>query len=167
MTGKPILVIGGGIAGMTAAVEAAEAGCEVILVEKSPALGGRVAQMNQYFPKLCPPLCGLEINRKRIESNSRITVLTLAQLESLTGVPGDYEATVTLAPRYVTEACTVCGACADACPVERPDEHNYGLSKTKAIRLPHALAFPALRFRDADARAVRGGRGAPRGHADR
>ncbi len=71
--GKPILVIGGGIAGITTAVEAAEAGCEAILVEKSPSLGGRVAQMNQYFPKLCPPACGLEINFRRIKSNPRIT----------------------------------------------------------------------------------------------
>ncbi len=142
-SGKPILVIGGGIAGITTAVEAAEAGCEAILVEKSPSLGGRVAQMNQYFPKLCPPACGLEINFKRIKSNPRITVITQARVESLTGVPGDYEATVAIAPRYVTGACTACGACADACPAERQDDFNYGLSRTKAIRLPHALAFPA------------------------
>jgi len=57
--GKPILVIGGGIAGLTTALEAAEAGCEVILVERTPYLGGRVARMHQYFPKLCPPTCGL------------------------------------------------------------------------------------------------------------
>jgi quinone-modifying oxidoreductase subunit QmoA len=141
--GKPILVIGGGIAGITAAVEAAETGAEAILVEKSHALGGRVAQMNQYFPKLCPPTCGLEINLKRIKNNPRITVLTGARIESLAGAPGSYEATVAIAPRYVTEACTVCGDCSAACPAERPDEHNYGLNKTKAIALPHAMAFPA------------------------
>ncbi len=140
---KPILVIGGGIAGITTAVEAAEAGCEAILVEKSPSLGGRVAQMNQYFPKLCPPACGLEINFKRIKSNPRITVITQARVDSLTGVPGDYEATVAIAPRYITDACTACGACAEACPAERPDDFNYGLSRAKAVRLPHALAFPA------------------------
>ena len=56
------IIIGGGIAGITAAIEASEAGCEVVLVEKKPYLGGRVAQMFQYFPKLCPPTCGLEIN---------------------------------------------------------------------------------------------------------
>jgi quinone-modifying oxidoreductase subunit QmoA len=142
-SGKPILVIGGGIAGITAAVEAAEAGCETILIEKSPTLGGRVAQMNQYFPKLCPPVCGLEINFRRIKNNPRITVLTQARLETLTGAPGDYQATVTIAPRYVTEECTACGACAEACPAERADEFNYGLVRSRAAYLPHAMAFPS------------------------
>ena len=81
---KPILVIGGGISGLTCALEAAEAGCKVLLIEKSPYLGGRVARMHRYFPKLCPPICGLEINFKRIKNNPRITVVTSAQLESLT-----------------------------------------------------------------------------------
>ena len=78
---KPILVVGGGIAGISAAIEAAEAGCQVILLEKSAYLGGRVARMYRYFPKLCPPTCGLEINYKRIKNNSMITVLTLAEAE--------------------------------------------------------------------------------------
>jgi quinone-modifying oxidoreductase subunit QmoA len=141
---KPILVIGGGIAGLTTALEAAEAGCEVVLAEKQPWLGGRVAQMHQYFPKLCPPACGLEINFKRLKNNPRITVLTLAEVESITGAPGDFEVTLKLAPRYVTETCTACGACTAACPAERADEFNLGLKKTKAIYLPHAMAFPAL-----------------------
>jgi len=140
---KPVLVIGGGIAGMTAALEAAEAGCSVVLVERSPFLGGRVARTYQYFPKLCPPACGLEINFKRIKNNPRIEVLTGAEVTALSGAPGDYRATVKVAPRYVTEACTLCGACAEACPAERPDDFNYGLSKTKAAYLPHVMAFPA------------------------
>jgi len=142
--GKPLLVVGGGIAGITAALEAAEAGCQVVLIEKLPYLGGRVIRVNQYFPKLCPPGCGLEINFRRLKNNPRVTVLTQAELESLSGSPGDYEAVVKLAPRYVSPACTLCGACAEVCPGERADEFNYGLSKTKAIYLPQALAFPAL-----------------------
>ncbi|MBI4876027.1 MAG: CoB--CoM heterodisulfide reductase iron-sulfur subunit A family protein [Acidobacteria bacterium] len=142
MAGKPILVLGGGIAGMTAALEAAEAGCEVVLVEKAPYLGGRVAKMNLYFPKLCPPSCGLEINLKRLRANPRIQVLTQAELIELSGSAGDFTATVKVAPRYVTAACTRCGFCAEACPAERPDEFNYGLSKTKAVYLPHAMAWP-------------------------
>jgi len=141
---KPILVVGGGIAGMTAAIELAEAGCRVILIERLPYLGGRVARLYQYFPKLCPPACGLEINFRRIKNNPRITVLTQAELESLSGSPGEYRATVRIAPRYVTAACTLCGACAEVCPAERADEFNYGLAKTKAAYLPHAMAFPAL-----------------------
>jgi quinone-modifying oxidoreductase subunit QmoA len=140
---KPVLVLGGGIAGLTSALEAAEAGCQVILIEKSAYLGGRVARMYRYFPKLCPPTCGLEINFKRVKNNPRITVITLAELESLTGKPGDYEATIKISPRYITEACTLCDACAQACPSERSDDFNYGLSKTKAAYLPHSMAFPA------------------------
>ena len=141
---NPVLVIGGGIAGLTTAVEAAEAGCEVILAEKGPSLGGRVAQMHQYFPKLCPPACGLEINYKRLRSNPRISVLTLAEVESIAGAPGDFTVTLRLAPRHVTEACTACGACAKVCPAERRDEFNFGLSKTRAAYLPHPMAFPEL-----------------------
>jgi quinone-modifying oxidoreductase subunit QmoA len=140
---KPILVIGGGIAGLTTAIEAAEAGCNVIVVEKAAHLGGRVARMHQYFPKLCPPSCGLEINFRRLRDNPRVTVLTLAEVEKISGLPGDYEITVRLSPRFVTEACTLCGACAEACPTERRDEFNCGISKTKAAYLPHVAAYPA------------------------
>ena len=149
--GKGILVIGGGMAGMTTALEAAEAGIDVVLVEKEPYLGGRVARMNQYFPKLCPPTCGLEINFRRIKSNSRITVLTRAAVEKLAGEPGNYEVTVKVEPRFVTDACTLCDDCAKACPAERKDDFNYGLSQTKAAYLPHSMAFPHLYVIDRDA----------------
>jgi len=139
-----ILVIGGGIAGMTAAIEAAEAGCETVLVERTASLGGRVARMYQYFPKLCPPSCGLEINVKRIRNNPRVTVLTGAEVEKVAGSPGDYEATVLVSPRYVTDACTACGECEKVCPAERADEFNFGLSRTKAAYLPHGIAYPPL-----------------------
>ncbi len=143
MSGKPILVIGGGIAGMTAAIEAAEAGCSVVLIEKKPYLGGRVAQMNHYFPKLCPPACGLEINFQRIRSNPAIEVLTVTELEALTGTPGDYEATIRTSPRFISGACTGCGDCTAACPVDRADDFNFGYSRTKAAYLPYPGAFPA------------------------
>ena len=142
--GKPILVIGGGIAGVTTAVEAAEAGCEVILVETLPYLGGRVARAFRYFPKLCPPGCGLEINFRRIKQNPRIQVLTQATVDQVAGTPGDYEATITVAPRFVTDACTLCDKCAEACPAERADEFNLGMGRTKAAYLPHPMAFPPL-----------------------
>jgi heterodisulfide reductase subunit A-like polyferredoxin len=111
---KPILVIGGGIAGVTAAIEAAEAGCQVILAEAQTFLGGRVARSFKYFPKLCPPGCGLEINFKRIRHNPAIQVLTQATVESIRGTSGDYEATIAVAPRFVTDACTLCDKCAQA-----------------------------------------------------
>ncbi len=143
-SGKPVMVIGGGIAGLTAAVELADAGCAVILVEKSAGLGGRVARMHQYFPKLCPPACGLEMHFRRLRGNAAITVLTLAELTSVSGSPGDYEAAVTVRPRCVTESCTLCGECAKVCPAEREDDYNYGLAKTRAAYLPHGMTYPAL-----------------------
>ena len=76
-----ILVVGGGISGLTTTLEAAEVGYEVFLVEKNPYLGGRVAQLNQYFPKLCPPSCGLEINFRSIKDNPKIKVFTQAEVE--------------------------------------------------------------------------------------
>jgi quinone-modifying oxidoreductase subunit QmoA len=144
VTSRPVLVIGGGIAGLTAAVELADAGCEVILVEKSASLGGRVARMHQYFPKLCPPACGLEMHYRRIRDNAAITVLTSAEVTAVTGSPGDYDAQVAIQPRFVTEACTLCGACERACPAERSDDFNYGLAKTKSAYLPHGMAYPSL-----------------------
>ena len=143
-TQKPILVIGGGIAGLTAAIEAAEAGCPVVLIEKKAHLGGRVAQMNQYFPKLCPPACGLEIIFQRLRNNPAVEVLTLAELEELSGRPGDYEATIRLSPRFVTDACTACGDCAKVCPEDRANDFDFGFSRTKAAYVPYPGAFPAV-----------------------
>lgn len=138
-----IMVVGGGISGLTTALEAAEVGYEVFLVEKNPYLGGRVAQLNQYFPKLCPPTCGLEINFKRIKDNPRIKVLTLAEVEKVSGGPGAYDVTVKVNPRYVNENCTCCGACAEACTTEISCDYNFGMNKTKGAFLPFEMAFPA------------------------
>lgn len=145
-SGDPIeaetLVVGGGIAGMTAAIETAEIGRKVILVERNPSLGGRVVASNQYFPKLCPPTCGLEINLKRIRPNSNVRVLTLAEVEKVTGADGDYQVQIKLNPRYVNDKCTCCGECEKVCEIERDNEFNYGIDKTKAIFLPHLMAYP-------------------------
>jgi quinone-modifying oxidoreductase subunit QmoA len=140
-----ILVIGGGFSGLTAGIEAAETGAEVIIVEKNPYLGGRVAQLNKYFPKICPPLCGLEINFRRIKVNPIINFYTMAEVESISGTPGDYTVKIKLNPRYVNENCTACNACTEACPVETDNDFNFGLNKTKAIYLPFEQAFP-LRY---------------------
>jgi len=136
------LVVGGGVAGMTTAIETAEIEKKVILVERQPSLGGRVAAMNQYFPKLCPPTCGVEINLKRIRVNPFIRVLTLAEIDKISGEPGNYEVSITLKPRYVNEKCTGCGDCAKVCEIERDNEFNYGLDKTKAAYIPHFMAYP-------------------------
>jgi quinone-modifying oxidoreductase subunit QmoA len=137
------MVVGGGISGLTTALEAAEVGYEVFLVEKNPYLGGRVAQLNQYFPKLCPPTCGLEINFKRIKDNPRIKVLTMAEVEKVEGGPGNYTIAVKVKPRYVNENCTGCGACTDACRTEIASEFDFGMKQIKGAYLPFAMAFPA------------------------
>ena len=141
-TNGAILVVGGGISGLTAALEAAEVGKDVVLIEKGPSFGGRVAQLNQYFPKLCPPSCGLEINFKRIKANRRIRTYTMTTVKSVAGGPGNYEVTLEIAPRYVNSNCTACGECATACPDEIPNEFNFGMNKSKAAYLPHEMAFP-------------------------
>jgi quinone-modifying oxidoreductase subunit QmoA len=126
-----ILVVGGGIAGITAAVELADMGLEVLLVEKSASLGGRVAELFQYFPKMCPPGCGLEMHYRRLRGrNNGITVLTQAEVVEVNGSAGAYQVTVKVQPRFVSDACTLCGACVQACP-------------PKAAYLPNATAYPA------------------------
>lgn len=139
---RGVAVIGGGISGITSAVEAAEVGYDVFLIEKSPYLGGRVTRTHQYFPKLCSPNCGLEINFRRIKTNPRIKVFTLAEVEGISGKEGDYEVAVNLLPRLVNQNCTACGKCVEVCPMERPNDFNYGLDKTKAVYLPHSMALP-------------------------
>ena len=141
-TNQTILVVGGGIAGITAAVEAAECGKDVILLEKAPSIGGRITRLYKYFPKLCHPSCGLEINLRKLRANKNIRVLTLAEVTKVDGGAGDYSVSVTLSPRFVTEDCTACGDCGNAVETECDDEHNYGMKKRKAAYLPHPMAFP-------------------------
>ncbi len=139
---QTIMVVGGGIAGVSAALEAAEAGYDVVLLEKSPVLGGRVAQLNRYFPKLCHPTCGLEINFQRIKKNPRLRVFTMAQVAAVAGEKGNFTVTVKTRSRYVNANCTACGACGEAATSEVPNPHNYGLDTLKAAHLPHEMAFP-------------------------
>jgi quinone-modifying oxidoreductase subunit QmoA len=142
---KTILVVGGGISGISTAIEASEAGYEVVLVEKNAYLGGRVIQSYQYFPKLCPPICGMEINIRRLKSSGRVHHLTLAEVEKITGEPGNYRATIKQQPRFVNEKCTACKDCVEACPLDRPNMFNWNMDQTKAVYLPHEAAYP-LRY---------------------
>jgi quinone-modifying oxidoreductase subunit QmoA len=146
-----ILVVGGGISGLTAALEAAEVGSDVFLIERNPYMGGRVAQLNQYFPKLCPPSCGLEINFKRIKNNRKIRMYNMTEVKSVSGSAGNYQVTLETSPRYVNNNCTACNDCVDACPEERDNAFNFNMDKTKAIYKPHDMAFPMKYAIDMDA----------------
>ena len=137
-----VLVVGGGISGLTACLEAAEVGYEVFLVEKNSYLGGRVAQLKYYFPKLCPPTCGLEINFRRIKDNPKISFYTLAEVQNVSGGPGNYDVTVKVSPRYVNEKCTCCGDCEKASTAKVSNEFNFGMNNTKGAYLPSEMAFP-------------------------
>jgi quinone-modifying oxidoreductase subunit QmoA len=141
-TGQTILVVGGGISGMTAALEAAECGRQVILVERQPTLGGRTALLYRYFPKMCHPTCGLEINLKRLRGNPNVRVMTMTEVAAVSGTRGNYAVTLKVKPRYVNENCTACGDCGHAVSTTLPNPANYGLDKIKAAYLPHGMAYP-------------------------
>jgi len=87
-------------------------------------------------------MCGLEINFRRIKVNPLFTFYTMSEVDSISGVPGDYTVKIKINPRYVNENCTACNACSEACPVERSCDFNFGLNKSKAIYLPFEQAFP-------------------------
>lgn len=137
----PTLIIGGGISGITAAVELAEAGHHVVLVEKTPYLGGNVSGFNNYFPKLCPPACGLEINYRRIRSNPRINYYTGSQVKNISGEEGNFSVIIGIEARLINNRCTSCGKCADVCPVDRPGGIG-GRAGEKAAYIPGGLSFP-------------------------
>jgi quinone-modifying oxidoreductase subunit QmoA len=136
---------------MTAAVEAAEVGFPVILVEKEAYLGGRVMRTHRYFPKMCPPTCGFEINTRRIRQNPKITVHTLATIEEILGKAGDFKALIKIRPRYVTGDPPLDGSVAEHLASERPNDLNLGVGTVKALYYPHEMAYPPLFVLDREA----------------
>ena len=142
MSNNSILVIGGGFAGITAALEAAEMGYEVFIVEKNPFLGGRVAQLNKYFPKLCPPSCGLEIQFQRIKKNKNVKFFTQAEVASVTGSKGDYEVKVKIQPRFVVPQAVDFSALAAGLEGGASSEFEFGLVSRKPLYMDVPFAFP-------------------------
>ena len=152
---RPVLVIGGGVAGMTAAVEIAEVGYPVVLVEREAWLGGRVVRAHRYFPKMCPPTCGYEINVRRIRTNPRITVHTLATVEDVQGRVGNFRIRIRVRPRFVTGDPLSAPGVAEALSSERPDEFELGLKMRKALYLPHPAVWPHRFLLDREALTAR------------
>ena len=146
-----ILVVGGGFSGLTAALEAAEVGYDVFIVEKSPFLGGRVAQLNKYFPKLCPPSCGLEIQFQRIKKNPRIKFFTQAEVTNVTGSAGDYTVSVHVNPRRTAPHSADLALLASSLTGETPNDFEFGLTGRKPLYLSAPFAFPARYALDTEA----------------
>ena len=143
MSTSSILVLGGGFSGITAALEAAEVGHEVFLIEKSPFLGGRVSQLNKYFPKLCPPSCGLEIQFQRLKKNPNVKCITMAEITSVSGSVGNYEVTVKITPRHTAPQSVDLQDLAKGLSKDVEDEFNFGLSTRKAVYKDAPFAFPS------------------------
>lgn len=142
--GHAALVIGAGIAGIQAALDIADAGFKVYLVEKSPSIGGRMSQLDKTFPTLDCSSCILTPKMADVPRNPNITLLTCTQVKSVEGQAGDFHVTLEREPRYVDETlCTGCGLCTDACPVSVPNLFNAGLDSHKAIYRVFPQAVPA------------------------
>ncbi|MBF8266632.1 MAG: fumarate reductase/succinate dehydrogenase flavoprotein domain protein [Dehalococcoidia bacterium] len=145
------LVVGGGIAGMQAALDLAESGIQVYLLEKSPWIGGRMAQLDKTFPTNDCAMCIMSPRLVECSRHHNIQIISNADVVSLTGEAGDFTATIRKRARYVDEAkCTGCGICIAKCPWKTDSEFNLGLSKRKAIYTPFAQAVPNVPFIDTD-----------------
>ncbi|MGQ9460298.1 MAG: 4Fe-4S binding protein [Candidatus Bathyarchaeaceae archaeon] len=138
------LVIGAGIAGMRSALDLADRGFEVYLIEKAPSIGGRMAQLNELYPTGEYALDVLKPVMDAVMSHPKIKVFTNSKLEALDGFIGNFKATIIVKPRYVRNECDLCGNCETVCPVEVPNEFDFGLSKRKAIYLSFAAALPRM-----------------------
>jgi heterodisulfide reductase subunit A len=139
---KNVLVVGGGIAGIQAALDLADAGFAVYLVEKAVSIGGRMAQLDKTFPTLDCSACILTPKMVDVARHRNVTLLTNSEVTSVSGFVGNYEVTVQRNPRFVDEArCVGCELCTKVCPVRVEDTFNENLSQTRAISIysPHAV----------------------------
>ncbi len=141
---KRALIIGGGIAGIQAALDIADAGHQVVLVEKSPSLGGHMAQLSETFPTLDCSQCILTPRMVDVYQHPRIRLHVFAEVDGVDGFIGNFKVRVRLNAKSVDHnRCTGCGECIQACPVKKvPSEFNEGLSTRKAIYVPFAQAVP-------------------------
>ena len=146
------LVIGAGIGGMQAALDIADSGFEVVLVEQAPSIGGHMAQLSETFPTLDCSQCILTPRTVEVGQHPNIRLLTLSEVVSVEGELGNFRVRIRRHPRYVIEEkCTACGDCAKVCPVVVPNEFDRGLAARRAIYIPHPQAVPAVYRLDPDA----------------
>ena len=138
-----VMVCGAGITGIQAALDLAESGFKVYLVEQSAAIGGRMAQLDKTFPTGDCAMCILSPKLVECARNKNIEILTLADIEGLSGEVGNFEVKLRQRPRYIDMSkCNACGDCAIACPVSLPNEFDRNLGTRKAVFRPYAQAIP-------------------------
>ncbi len=141
---KATLIIGGGIAGISAALDLANAGFKVYLVEKEPSIGGKMSRWDKTFPTLDCASCILTPRMAEVGAHPNIEILTLAQVEKVEGFVGNFEVTVRQKARYVdVKKCTSCDDCTKVCPVDVPAEFDANLAYRRAIYIPFAQAVPS------------------------
>jgi heterodisulfide reductase subunit A len=154
MTDEPVgavLVIGGGIAGMQASLDLADSGFKVYLVERSPNIGGAMAQLDKTFPTNDCAMCIMAPKLVETGRHHNIQIISNAEVELVEGSPGNFRVTVRKRTRLVREdKCTGCGVCTQRCPVEVPDEYNKGLKLRKAIYVKYPQAIPPTHIIDQD-----------------
>ena len=149
---KRALVIGGGIAGIQTALDIAEAGFEVDIVEKKPTIGGKMAQIDKTFPTLDCAACILTPKMVDVAQNDKIRIFSYSEVESVKGFVGNFNVTIKKKARYVKEdVCTGCGLCTEKCPQKKvPNDFNLGMDTKRAIYIPFAQAVPKVATIDAD-----------------
>jgi heterodisulfide reductase subunit A2 len=144
-----IMVIGAGVSGIQAALDATKAGFKVYLVDKGPAIGGKMAQLDKTFPTNDCSMCILSPKFIECATDPNIEIITDAQIERVDGEAGDFRVTLLQEPRYVDAGkCTGCGTCAEYCPVQVLDGYNQDLTTLKCIHLSFPQAVPAVSFVD-------------------
>ncbi len=145
-----VLVIGGGIAGVQAALDLADAGARVVLVERSPAIGGKMAALDKNFPTLDCSICIEAPKLSEVEQHPNIEILTNATVTKVDGHAGDFRVEIDQRARFVTSECTRCGECVPACPVLLRNEFDVGMASRKAIYTPFPQAVPGAYVIDID-----------------
>ena len=137
------LVIGGGVAGIQAALDLADSGYEVKLIEKEPSIGGRMAQIDKTFPTMDCSICILAPKMAEAGRHPNIHLMTLTEVTGISGYVGNFSVTAKQRARYVRNDCSACGDCSKVCPLHTPNEFDIGLATRTAIYLPFAQAVPS------------------------
>jgi heterodisulfide reductase subunit A len=140
-----VMVLGAGVSGIQAALDLATSGFKVYLVDRGPAIGGKMSQLDKTFPTNDCSMCILSPKFIECSTNPNISIITGAQVDGIEGEAGNFTISLLQEPRYVDEEkCTGCGTCAEYCPVNIPDTYNEDLATLKCIHIPFAQAVPAI-----------------------